>query len=104
MIQLAPRYDDRVRAAILVLDDGHKSAAEICRQVGNVAARLGLTRPSYVHVRRLVQENRAAARAEEERRSAVRGVAADVVTDLVLGRFVDAYEVPARVRAAKEGR
>jgi len=89
-----------VIAAIRELDDGRESIAEVCRRVGAVAATLALPRPSYVHVRRLVRRNRAHADARRTRRTALRGIAADVATDLAVGRFVHAYELAARVRRA----
>jgi len=48
----APLYHPAVRAAIERLDDGHMTFAELWRAVANLADELGVTRPSYTHVRR----------------------------------------------------
>jgi hypothetical protein len=48
----APRYHPAVTAAIERLDDGRMSFAELWRDVAGLADELGVTRPSYTHVRR----------------------------------------------------
>ena len=75
----APRYDERIRAAARKLDDGRQPIAEICRRVGRECDRLGLTRPSYVHLRRFI-------RAERERRNAVEAIRNELVADVFAGR------------------
>ena len=97
-----PRYDERVLEAIRVLDRRDRPIAETCREVGGRAAELGLPRPSYVHVRRLVHLARARENAESERREATRALAADVATRLAVGRYVDVYAASDRLRAARE--
>jgi hypothetical protein len=51
----APRISQRLRAEIERLANRPLSAAEITRNVGNTAERLGLRRPSYEQVRVLVR-------------------------------------------------
>jgi hypothetical protein len=96
MVPLAPRYDVRIVSALRALDDPKEPMAEICRRVGEVADRLGLTRPSYVHVRRLLL-------AERERRAIVRVVVDHVVRLLVAGRLLGPPRA-ARLRAARTTR
>jgi hypothetical protein len=74
----APRYDPRVLAAVRRLDDEGVPIAETCRRVGEVAAALGLPRPSYVHLRRVVK-------ADRELRRARREIAGELVSDLGAG-------------------
>jgi hypothetical protein len=54
----APRTDVRLVAAIERLDDETVRIAETNRRVGLVAEALGLPRPSYEQVRRIVHEAR----------------------------------------------
>ena len=65
MPRFAPRYDRRLVDAIGRFDDRGVPIAETCRRVGDYAARIGATRPSYVHLRRLILERRLR---EDERR------------------------------------
>jgi hypothetical protein len=58
MADCAPRTDVRLVAAIERLDDPVVRIAETNRKVGLVADALGLTRPSYEQVRRLVHDAR----------------------------------------------
>ena len=67
--------------------------AEICRRVGRATDALGLTRPSYVHLRRIIRRERA-------RQDDLREIVNDVARDLMRGFRVDAYEVADRVREA----
>jgi hypothetical protein len=89
----APRYDPRLIAAARKLDDDRLPIAETCRRVGDAADRLGLTRPSYVHLRRIVK-------AERERRAELRALAADVVGDFAGGRVPRLEVVVERAREA----
>jgi AraC-like DNA-binding protein len=93
----APRYDVRLLEALRALDDRDEPIAEISRRAGSFAERLGVPRPSYVHVRRLVQAQRLREDEERERRAAIRRIALDVAEDLIVGRRVNAYEVADRV-------
>lgn len=54
----APRIDTRLVAAAELLDDRKVPIAETNRLVGDVAEALGLTRPSYENVRRVVHQAR----------------------------------------------
>ena len=58
MTASAPRTDVRLVAAIERLDDDDACIAETNRRVGLVAEALGLPRPSYEQVRRIVHEAR----------------------------------------------
>jgi len=69
----APRYDTCILDAIRRLDDRRHPIAETCRRVGTYAEKNGLTRPSYVHVRRIVIAERERAREAAEARAAFVG-------------------------------
>ena len=99
MVPMAPRYDPRIRDAVLALDDERLPMAETCRRVGVVAERLGVPRPSYSHLRRVIREERALRAADRERREQLRKIAGDVIFDLLRGKFVHPYEVAERVWA-----
>jgi hypothetical protein len=101
VVPIAPRYDPRLVAALVDLDDRSLPIAEICRRLGDVAVSIGVSRPSYVHVRRLVRAKRDYEDLEREERNALRSIAGDVVANLVLGRSVDPYDVAERVRVAR---
>jgi hypothetical protein len=58
-MKFAPRISPRLRNELEQLADRSLSAAEITRLVGEQAERLGLRRPSYEQVRKLVREHRA---------------------------------------------
>ncbi len=104
VVRSAPRYDPRILEAMRALDDRTEPMAETCRRIGTVAEHLGLVRPSYVHLRRLVVAEREWARAEAHRRAAIRAIAGDAAEDLMLGRRrVDAYQVADRIRKAGAG-
>jgi hypothetical protein len=75
----APRYDAKLLAALRRIDDALQPIAETCRRLGVVAEGLGLPRPSYVHVRRLVK-------AERERRAELTAVSQDLVRQLASGQ------------------
>jgi hypothetical protein len=57
-VKFAPRISPRLVDVIDRLARRGLTAAEICRQVGDEAERLGLTRPSYECVRLRVTETR----------------------------------------------
>ncbi len=92
----APRYDDRIRAAIWQLDDRREPIAEVCRRVAGRAEQLGLPRPSYVHVRRLV-------RAERRRRDELKALLASIADDIAAHRPVDAYRIAAEIQDIEAG-
>ncbi len=54
MVVAAPKIDSRLVAALQRLDDGKKAIAEVHRELGGVADRIGLTRPSYQQTRVVV--------------------------------------------------
>jgi hypothetical protein len=58
MLSFAPRVDSRLVAAAERLDNPGTPVAETNRRLGVVAAELGLVRPSYEEVRRIVSESR----------------------------------------------
>jgi hypothetical protein len=58
MLSFAPRVDSRLVAAAERLDSPGTPVAETNRRLGLVAAELGLVRPSYEEVRRIVSESR----------------------------------------------
>jgi hypothetical protein len=101
VVLIAPRYDPFILEALSALDDRSVPIAEVCRRVGRAAAETGLTRPSYVHLRRLVLAERARKDAERARQQEIRAIVADVAEDLLVGRRVNAYEVADRVRDAR---
>jgi hypothetical protein len=57
-MHFAPRISPRLRSRVEQLAEKPYSSADICREVGETAERLGLRRPSYEQVRALVQEAR----------------------------------------------
>lgn len=99
-MRIAPRYDERILSAIRRLDDRTQPMAETARRVGAAAAELGLPRPSYVHLRRLIVAHREEEDADERRHEEIKQIAAEVYFDLYRGKRVDAYEVADRVRDA----
>lgn len=74
--------------------------AEVSRRVGAAAARFGLPKPSYVHLRRFIVAHREEEDAERARREEIRRILDDVYTDMYRGRLVNAYEVADRIREA----
>ena len=91
MVASAPRYSPRLLAAARRLDDRTVPLAETCRRVGTAAERLGLPRPSYVHLRRIILE-------ERRRQDELRAIAGDVLRDAARGLAVDPIEVAERIR------
>jgi hypothetical protein len=74
MVVAAPRIDPLLVKALRRLDDPSRPIAETHRRLGEVADRLGLTRPSYQNVRLLVHDHR-------ERRT-VRPTLAEILLDV----------------------
>jgi hypothetical protein len=68
--RFAPRYPDRLYELIERLDDEALSLAEVTRRIGSAADAEGITRPSPVHVRRLLASLREFRRDDREIRSA----------------------------------
>ena len=85
----------------MAVDDTTLPVAETARRVGAVADALGLTRPSYVHVRRYVVAHRQREAAARARRRAIREILVETYVDATTGRrFVDAYELADRLAEA----
>jgi hypothetical protein len=59
MVRGAAHVDDRLRRAIVRLDDPKQPLAETARRVARHAEEHGLTRPSYERLRQLIKEHRA---------------------------------------------
>jgi hypothetical protein len=100
VVQIAPRYDPRILDAVRALDERSEPMAEISRRVGAAAAQLGLPRPSYVHLRRLIVAHREEEDAERRRREEIRRILGEVYLDMQRSRVVDVYEVADRLREA----
>lgn len=100
MVPLAPRYDGVIVELVRRFDDRGVPIAETVRRVGAGAELLGLFRPSYSHLRRLVHDERDREDAEAARRAAVREIVEDVAARVLAGRFVHAYEVAGRLADA----
>lgn len=98
MPPFAPRYPDRVFELIERLDDESAPLAEIARRVGDAAQAEGLTRPSPVHVRRLLSELRAQRRDDRE----IRDAALETLTRIATGRVPDPFTVHRPVERAME--
>ncbi len=75
--------------AIRRLDDESLPIAEVCRRVARYAEGIGLVRPSYVHVRRIVQS-------ERERRADVRKLRADLLRGAIARPVPDFTDLAAR--------
>jgi hypothetical protein len=99
-VRSAPRYDPRILSAVRELDRPGQALAETCRLVADRAGELGLSRPSYSHLRTYVVEERERVAAEQARRDEIREIIGEVATDLLVGRVVDAYEVADRIAEA----
>jgi hypothetical protein len=89
-----PPNDPRVAFLVASQDVDDVPIAEIWRQVGSAAERVGIGRPSYGHVRRLVRVERRR-RALERQGRAVLGKAAST---MAAGRVPSAVFVLARLR------
>jgi hypothetical protein len=94
MVPLAPRYDAKIAALVRKLDDRGEPIAETCRRVGSGATQLGLFRPSYSHLRRLIL-------VEREYQDAIREVVDDVLESALFGLRLHPYELSGRVREAR---
>lgn len=97
MVPLAPRYDTVIVELVRRLDDRSVPIAETVRRVAAGAELLGLFRPSYSHLRRLVHDERDAADAEAARRAAVRALIDDVAARVLAGGMLQSYELADRL-------
>ncbi len=102
MVPSAPRYDPRIDRLVSDLYEPSVSMAEICRRVADEAQELGFTRPSLVHLRTLVRDERDRREAERLRGEELRALAADVAADVVAGRIPNVHAV--RDRMSEAGR
>jgi putative intracellular protease/amidase len=102
MVRAAPRYSPLILDWVRELDDPSEPIAETCRRVGERAEALGLSRPSYSHLRRIVRRERAWRELEERRRATIRVALGDAAVRLAGGRFVDPAYVHERIRSANE--
>ena len=98
MPQFAPRYPDRIFELIARLDDERRPLAEVARSVGDAAQAEGLTRPSPVHLRRLLADLRAQRRDDGE----IRDAALETVIRIATGRIPDPLTVHRPVERAIE--
>jgi hypothetical protein len=86
----------RLRELVAALDEDDTPVAATWRLVSETAGNAGLLRPSYPHVRRLVQAERRRRRARAELRDVVKEAASTVAAgrvpgfDYTLGRLLDA--------------
>jgi hypothetical protein len=100
VVEIAPRYDARIVAAVRALDDRAEPMAEIARRVGAVAAELGLPKPSYVHLRSYILAHRAEQDDGRERRREGLDILMESYLDAMRSRVVNAYEIAERIREA----
>jgi hypothetical protein len=75
--------DPRLCALVAALDEEDAPAAETCRRVGAVAEELGLIRPSYGHVRRIVRIERRRHELRREARKVLSGAVSTSAAGLV---------------------
>jgi hypothetical protein len=100
----AARLSPELVALIARLDDHSLPIAETARRVGAEAERLGLTRPSYERVRRLVHESRRSRRrrgpttAQVLLEVAVGARAPDALLDHVSGVGLPPYDEAAGIK------
>ncbi len=100
VVEIAPRYSAAILEAVRKLDDRSQPMAEVARRVGAAAAELGLPKPSYVHLRRLIVAHRERQDAERARRDEIREILYEAYLDLNRSRVVNAYVVADRIRDA----
>jgi hypothetical protein len=75
--------DPRFSALVAALDEEDVPAAETWRRVGAAAAELGLLRPSYQHVRRIVRIERRRQELRKEARNVLAGAVSTSAAGLV---------------------
>jgi hypothetical protein len=86
----------RLRELVAALDEDDTPVAATWRLVSETAANVGLPRPSYPHIRRLVQAERRRRLARTELRDIVKEAASTIAAgrvpgyDYTLGRLLDA--------------
>jgi hypothetical protein len=86
----------RLRELVAAFEEDNVPAAEIWRLVSETAANVGLPRPSYPHVRRLVIAERRRRRARKELRDVLKEAASTIAGgrapgfDYTVARLLDA--------------
>lgn len=98
MPRFAPRYPDELYRLIERLDDERLSLAEVARRVADAAQEAGMTRPSPVHVRRLLGELRGLRRDDRE----IREAGFNALGRVLGGRQVGRAEIQTAVGRAQE--
>jgi hypothetical protein len=98
VVHSAPRYDPRIDTLVVELDDPSESMAEICRRVSAAAEELGLIRPSLVHLRTLVRDERDRKAAERGRQEYRQRLVDEIASDVLAGRMPDPEALDRRVR------
>lgn len=94
-MKFAPRYDARLVRAIQQLADETVPIAEVCRRAGARAEELGVPRPSYGGVSRIVHAERAQKAQVRRADTAVDpGAGAGWVHDPVVGRSTTRRRLP----------
>jgi hypothetical protein len=94
MVRIAPRYDPTILALARRLDDRREPIAEIVRRVAREAESRGLTRPSYVHLRRLILD-------ERWRQDEIAAARSQIASDLMTYRVPDLLGAAERLRDAR---
>jgi hypothetical protein len=75
--------DPRISALVAALEEDGMPAAETCRRVGAAAEAIGLLRPSYQHVRRIVRVERRRRELRAEARKVLAGAVSTSAAGLV---------------------
>ena len=92
-----PLYPPRLRELVAAFDEEDEPAAATWRLVSETAANVGLPRPSYPHIRRLVIAERRRRRARAELRDILKEAANTIAAgrapgfDYTLGRLLEAH-------------
>ena len=95
----------RLRELVAALDEDDRPVASTWRLVAETAAHVGLPRPSYPHVRRLVFDERRRRQARQELRDVLKEAASAIASgrapefDYTLGRLLDAQAAAAAEEA-----
>jgi hypothetical protein len=96
MVATSPRLDPRLVSLAFALDDTRHPIAETWRGVSRQAEELGLPRPGYDTIRRLVRSHR-------RRRAEIDRLLAPVRADLLAGRL-SAWDLDRVLQAAEVAR
>ena len=104
MVASARRYDPVVDILVRELYDPGASMAETCRRVADRVQELGFTRPSLVHLRTLVRDERDRRAAEDRRADALAEVGREIVKASFTARVPNARWLRERFERATEPR